>query len=242
MRSISRPILLLAAGLGLSGCDMTYPTSYSGAGGGNASLVAGFDSDLNVNSSLVEASAAPPNYLIPLPGTANISGATLSQFFPGSNGAGGCVSVYGSVVDPGNGSYPSALLQILLHAGGNTPYDAKFFTGVQFYFRTSPDDNAGVRSFSIPLTTTEPSPRGTCVNPGCYDHFGVNLTSTSGNWQLVSNNFTSLARAGWGSAITPTSMTGENLEKFVMLQWQEGNNNVAGTITVDFQVDEIRFF
>ena len=246
MRSNSKAVLALAFAAALAGCNMQYPTSYSGAGGGRT-IVADFVSTLNVNSNLAEAGTSgsgAPNYLVTNPGAANgygPNGFTLGLSAPGVSGSSQCAHIYGTVTDPGNGSYPAMLLQVFLHAGASTAFDASFFSGVKFYFKTDGTDNAGTRSFSIPTDGTNPSPQGTC-STNCYDHFGVNLSATGGNWQVISLDFTSLVRAGWGSPVSPAALVGDNLKRFRMLQWQEGNNNVAATITTDFYVVEIQFY
>ena len=76
----------------------------------------------------------------------------------------------------------------------------------------------------------------------CYNNFGYAYGNTGGNWQLVVLPFSSLTRGNYGSALTPPTLSGANLQQIVGLQWSEGGNNVPGTVNVDFYVDEIQFF
>ena len=161
---------------------------------------------------------------------------------PGYNGIGYAYHVFATVTDNGDTTYPTIDLQAQMDSG--LTYNASFFTGVKFYIRVATDDTAGKRVFEIPLSTTQAPPGGICDNSNntCYDHFYAPYQSTNGVWKQLSFSFSSLQRQGFGSALTPPTLTGANLTRFLWLQWEEGNNNVKGVVTVDYSVDQIEFY
>jgi hypothetical protein len=230
-------------------------------------LVADFDDTLNgidINSNLFNPSntcPAPPvftptpgctPYSLPLAGTVTLvnnfesPGASQSTilyntlFFPGANGSTACFRAGGLVKDGGNGKYPTLDLQAQMNSGA--PYDASFFSGVRFYINVSPNDDATKRIFAIPIYATQEPPAGGCVPPGCYDHFFVNYENTNGQWRLMNVDFLSMGRQGFGPALSPNTLSGNNLKQVLWLMWQEGRNNSAGTSTVEFMVDSIEFY
>ena len=227
-----------------TGCQSQYPTSYLSSTGPNPAMVVDFESGLTVNSNLAEANHQ--NNVVQSPGNIVPNGSPLltpALVSPGANGTGNCVHLAGSVTDPGNATYPAALLTIPIEAGGNGRYDASLFSGIKFYIKTSPADNVGTRSFAIPIVKTSVAPAGTCaLYNSCYNNFAYAYTATNGNWQLVSIPFNTMARQSYGGAISPTTLSGTNLQDILSLQWSEGNQNVPGTVTVDFYVDEVQFF
>ena len=215
----------------------------------NRTTVADFENggSVLINPNLFEPN--PPNNVLKAPGavtlvnnfTANVS-SSGSLSIPGFNGIGYCYNVTATVTDAGDTTYPTIDLQAQMDSGQQ--YDASFFTGVKFYIKVGTDDNAGKRVFQIPLSTTQAPPGGACDNSNntCYDHFFSPYQSTNGVWKQLSFTFASLTRQGFGNALVPPTLTGDNLKKFLWLQWEEGNNNVKGVITVDYSVDQIEFF
>ena len=237
------PAIILGA-LASVGCNVQYPSSYLSSNGPNPAMVINFENGLTVSSNLAEANR--PGNKVLTAGTIVATGSPLVTPIIVSSGAANtanCVHMQGPVTDPGNATYPAVELVIPLEAGGNGQYDASLFSGIKFYLKVASDDNAGTRSFSIPIVKTSPAPAGTCsLYNSCYNNFAYAYSSTNGNWQLVILPFTSLARASYGGSFTPSTMSGTNLQQILSLQWSEGNNNVAGTINVDFYVDEVQFF
>jgi hypothetical protein len=76
----------------------------------------------------------------------------------------------------------------------------------------------------------------------CYNDFAVTYPATGGAWQAASYSFSSFARGAYGAAISPTTLSGLNLQQILMLNWAESNSNTPATITVDFSVDEVQFY
>jgi hypothetical protein len=236
------------------GCNTAYPTNYLSSSGPSAATVIDFESGTGVNANLAEANR-PGNQVI-LPGAVMVinpsagygsgAGALVS---PGANGTNFCYHVSGSVTDTGNSSYPSLQLQIPLEKSSSVTayYDGELFTGVKFYLKVMGTDNAGKRSFSIPVAQTEPpASGGDCVpsNPSnaCYNDFAITFPATGGAWQPVSTLFSSFTRGAYGAAVTPTTLSGLNLQQILYLAWSESNNNNPGTVIVDYYVDEIQFY
>ena len=154
--------------------------------------------------------------------------------------------VVGVVNDPGISKFPAVDYQVPMESGEK--YNMSFFTGVQFYFKTSLADSAGKRVFEIPTLQTQTSPAGNCDNSTskCYDHFSTPLSGTNGSWQPYSIKFTDMTRGGFGwPMVGPQTLSGVNLQQVLWLQWEEGNNNIlspAGGTIIDFWVDEVQFF
>ncbi len=257
MRSTSKfflPALGALAVLGWVGCNTVYPTNYLSTGGPSAATAIDFESGTGVNPTLAEANR-PGNQVI-LPGAAMVinptsgygtgSGALAS---PGANGTGFCYHVSGAVTDTGNATYPSLQLQIPLEKSPSVTayYDAQLFTGVKFYLKVMGTDNAGKRVFSIPVAQTEPPSAGGDCNlsapsNACYNDFVVNYASTGGVWQSTTAPFATFTRGAYGAAISPTTLSGLNLQQILYLDWAESNNNVPGNLTIDFYVDEVQFY
>jgi len=147
--------------------------------------------------------------------------------------------VQGSVTDGGDAVYPTLDLQAQVNGGAL--YDASFFSGVRFYLKVMPADDATKRIFAIPTFATQGSPSGGCTS-NCYDHFFMNYENTNGAWRLYNVDFLSLGRQGFGAPLTPNNLAGNNLKQMLWLMWQEGRNNAAGTSTIDFWIDSIEFY
>ena len=123
-------------------------------------------------------------------------------------------------------------------------YDMSFFTGVKFFLKLGVSDSAIKRMFSIPIYYTQAPPAGGCqAGKQCYAHFEASYANaTAGQWLPFSYKFTDLTRESWGNAITPSTLTGSNLQQVLWLMWEEGNNGTAGKAKVDFWVDQIQFY
>jgi hypothetical protein len=145
----------------------------------------------------------------------------------------------GAVTDGGDAVYPTLDLQAQVNGGAL--YDASFFTGVRFYLKVMPADDATKRIFAIPTFATQGTPSGGCTS-NCYDHFFMNYENTNGIWRLYNVDFLSLGRQGFGAPMTPNNLAGGNLKQVLWLMWQEGRNNTAGTSTVDLWIDSIEFY
>jgi len=161
---------------------------------------------------------------------------------PGANNSPWAAHVSGAVTDLGNNVFPAVDFQIPMESGSK--YDMSFFTGVNFYYKTSAADTVLKRVFQIPTLQTQAPPAGNCDNSTnkCYDHFTLTLPNTNGVWQKFSVKFTDLTRGGFGWPMNPPNLTGENLKEVLWLQWEESNANLSGTKGVDFWVDEVQFF
>jgi hypothetical protein len=70
----------------------------------------------------------------------------------------------------------------------------------------------------------------------------ITYTGTGGAWTLTTAPFSSFTRGSYGAAISPTTLSGLNLQQILMLNWSESNSNVPGTINIDFYVDEVQFY
>ena len=250
-------LFLPLAGLGAlvwAGCETQLPTSYSHLNS-IGSVVIDFESGLGVNPNLAEANR--PNNRVQLPGVASLaqpssiiygSGA-MALVSPGALNTSNCFHVFGKVIDTGNNTYPALQIQIPLEKSASVSafYDAGFFHGVKFDIKVMGDDNAGSRKFSIPVAQTQPPSAGGNCNPNaasnaCYNDFTMSYPNTNGNWVLTSADFSTFTRGNYGSSISPTALSGSNLQQILMLTWMEGNLNVAGTVNVDFYIDEVQFY
>lgn len=192
-----------------------------------------------VNPNLAEAGV--PGQVIQRPGYASLTGGgtAMAVVAPGANGTGHALSVSGTLT--------AARLQWIVKLDTLSPsgyYNARLFTGIRFYQKVSATDNTSPKFFSMPTAQTMPPPEGTCVQPGCYNHFGANYASTDGNWELVTLDFSSFTRGTWGDAVDPPTFSGPHLEQVVQLQWQEDNGESAtgGVRNADFAIDEIAFY
>jgi hypothetical protein len=238
-------VLLTSLGAIHSGCQTQYPTNFQPPAANSPSpMVINFEGSgsavTTVNPNLAE--AGTPNGKVYQPGTVGLlpGGSAMTIVSTGTAGVTQSLHVYGEVtgtqlqltilLDPGSPAVPP-------NPGGL--YNASLFTGVKFYMMVAGDDTTSPKFFSIPIAQTMPTTNlGTC-STGCYDHFGYSYGSTNGQWQLLTLDFSSLKRQGYGSAITPSTLTGTNLEQFVQLQWQE---NSTGTSNADFWIDEVQFY
>jgi hypothetical protein len=165
----------------------------------------------------------------------------------GANGTDSAIHIYGTIIDHADNQYPSFQLEGKLK-GGNyfdaVPYG---FVGVRFYYKTG-TDTCTFRRFNLPIAATSPSSTGGYCLTSCFDHFGASLTPTSGAWSLKTYYFNAtlgtpiLSRQGFGSAISPTTLSGSHLSQLLQVQWQFGRNGSAGTSSVDYWIDEVEFF
>ncbi len=243
------PLLAVLGGVGWVGCKTETPTSYLSSSGPNPAMIVNFEgaTPLNVNPNLAE--AGEPGSVVQKPGIIAATGSPLvtpQVVTSGADNTAHCVWMNSPVSDPGNGSYPAVELVVPLETAGSGIYNASLFSGIEFYLKVMGDDTAGTRSFSVPVVQTSVPPQGTC-NPSassnaCYNNFEYVYSSTGGVWQLVSLPFSAFTRQNYGSAISPSTLSGANLQQIISLQWSEGNNNVKGNVNVDFYVDEVQFF
>jgi len=165
----------------------------------------------------------------------------------GANGTDSAIHIYGQVTDHADGQYPAFQLQGKLQGGeyyDTVPYG---LVGVRFYYKTGVD-TCPTRRFNLPIAaTTESSGGGTCMNK-CYDHFGAPLTPTSGAWSMKAYYFNAalgtpfLSRKGFGSAISPATLSGAHLSQVLEVQWLFGRDGAAGESSVDYWIDEVEFF
>ncbi len=253
--------LAVLGALGWVGCKTEVPTSYLSSNGPSASMVCDFESGLVVNPNLAEANR-PGNHVVKAGAIVGTGSPNVTPLVvpPGADNTAHCVWLNSPVTDPGNGSYPAVEfvipvesapltlngIPVSINGGPATVYDASLFSGIQFYLKVMSDDTAGTRSFQIPVLQTSNPPNGTC-NPNatsnaCYNNFEYVYGNTGGNWQLVNLPFSVFTRQNYGAAVTPPTLSGANLQQIVSLMWTEGNDNVKGTINVDFYVDQIQFF
>jgi hypothetical protein len=202
----------------------------------------------------------PPAYTLKNPNTASIT--VLNNFagycgFTSSGwglvglgqgtGPGGDSYAYrmsGSVTDLGDATFEELDLCAYLEAGSF--FDARNFTGVQFYFKIAPDDTSIQRHFAVPVYQTIAVAGGGGCTAGpslCYDHFAADISGgTNGQWEFFRFNFSDLKQLVGGAIPTPASLSGTNLEQIMWLQWSASRNNKPGVSNVDFYVDQISFF
>jgi len=178
---------------------------------------------------------------------------------PGANGSAYALHVTSWIDDPENPLYPPGpgnFDSVFIRAwpNFNGSYNASFFTGIQFYLKVSSRDTAPVKLFQVPIDQTHgiPAP-GICQNTTppidpnwpwthCWDHFGYDYSSVPRDrWILIKKDFADLHQQGYGSPAIPPSLT-DHLDKILYLMWVEGNAAQAGLFTVDFSVDDIRFY
>jgi hypothetical protein len=154
---------------------------------------------------------------------------------------------------PGPGNFDSVFIRAWPNFNNPYTFNASFFTGVQFYLKVSSKDTAPVKLFQVPIDQTHGFPEGKCynmvppANPNspfthCWDHFGYDYSSVPRDrWLLIKKDFADLHQQGYGSPAIPPSLT-DHLDKIMYLMWVEGNAAQAGFFTVDFYVDDIRFY
>jgi hypothetical protein len=213
-------LLMLWGALG-AGCQTQHPTSAQlpASTSSAPNMVIDFEGSpaTLVNPFLAEAGGTPNNVIYTAGSVGDAGDGTTTLVVPGgADNTAYSLHVSGPVTAPTN----QLQLTIQLDTGNPTHYyDASLFKGVKFYLKVADDDNTSPKFFSIPIAQTMLSGNkyGTCQN-GCYDHFGYNFASTNGKWQLLALDFSSLKRAGWGSAVTPSTLSGTNLQQVVQLQ------------------------
>ncbi len=157
----------------------------------------------------------------------------------GANGTTRSAHLRGMVVDTGDFSYPSLVMQGKFHVSGN--YDASLFIGVRFYYKSAPEDKAHRSRFSVAIApTVSTSEGGTCLDQ-CGNHYGANINASQ-DWTEVSYKFGDLTREqGWGATVTPPNLP-DHLQELIYIKWEHGANNVKGTFQMDYWVDEVEFF
>jgi hypothetical protein len=225
------------------------------------SLVNNFEGNFNsqpstfTNTYLYE--IYPPGNIVQSPGSwtapnnnTTYETETMTIEGPGADGTALACHITGTVTDPADGkTYPQILLIGSLDASPPkkyNAYDGSFWSGVEFYVNIAPDDTTTYRYINIPTTQEAPSTSfgaGTC-NAGrtCYNYFGYSLSGLAPGWQKVYVSFSQMTNISTNFQSTPPTFTGVNLQQIIALQWVEGRNNVKGTSTADFWVDEVYFF
>ena len=157
--------------------------------------------------------------------------------------------VFGVMTDPGGTQYPSDQLGCFLSDNSSTPYfDASLFTGIQFDINIMPDDTNNFtrgRIFQVATDATVPPPQipggragGRCTQgANCFNHYEYSLPGPTGGWITLTLTWAMFNQA-YGTTYGPLS---NHLDKFILLQWQFGDNG-AGTVTyTDFWVDNVQF-
>jgi hypothetical protein len=173
--------------------------------------------------------------------TITFGGNTIDSDFVvdgGANGTPKAAHIFGSLADRGDKTYPAFQLQCKFKDSGY--YDASNFNGLSFYYKCPADDTALKRRFGIGTAPTLPGDQGGTCASNCYDLYGTNLNPTN-DWLKITLAFTDAKREGWGAPVTPPDLV-DHLKEFINLQWQHSANNVAGTYTIDYWVDEVQFF
>jgi hypothetical protein len=178
-----------------------------------------------------------------------INGSAGAPFvFRGGVGAAGTLAsihIYGTIKDNADAQYPSFQLQGKLKGGAVFDTTALGYKGVRFYYKVGSGDNCPTRKFFLPVSsTTPPIGGGTCTDSAiCYDHFGATLASTADLWVQKIYYF----RSADGTPVLTkrngsTKPNETDLQRVLEVQWQFGRNNLLGTSTVDYWVDEVEFF
>jgi hypothetical protein len=157
----------------------------------------------------------------------------------GADGTKMAAHLFGTLVNKGDGVYPSFTLQGRLQKSGT--FDASMFKGISFYYKCPADDTVLNRRFNMPIPETLPSSNGGTCSSDCYNHFGAGLAVT-GDWTKKSIDFSDLKRQpGWGSPVTPPDFT-DHLTELTTIEWQDDSGNTAGNYHVDFWVDQVEFY
>ncbi len=209
-----------------------------------------------INPSLFDA-GNPPSYTLKSPSSATVT--VLNNFKAycgftywglvglGGNGPNGDAFGYrmsGPVTDQGDAAFPE--LDLCAYPEGGAFFDASNFTGVQFYLMIASDDTTIQRHFAIPVKhTLAPVAGGDCTaGPSlCYDHFAADVSGgTGGQWEFFRYNFSDLKQLVSGAIPNPPTLSGENLQEIMWLQWSGSRNNKPGVSNLDFYVDQISFF
>ncbi|HTA77485.1 MAG TPA: hypothetical protein VK791_10035 [bacterium] len=132
-------------------------------------------------------------------------------------------------------------------------YDISPFQGIEFYVNISSVDSAVDRVFLVSGLQDSPRspnpPVGVCGDPDrpddghCFDAFQYDYTnSPRDQWVLVQKNWSDFKQYGFGSPMTPPTLTGTNLQQVVGFEWAETNGSQAGPITINYSLAGIRFF
>jgi hypothetical protein len=149
-----------------------------------------------------------------------------------------------------DGGYRSANISANFYngAGPYTYYDISSYgwTGIKFDINVVTMTSPLSFSFFVPLSTTTQGAPGTCA-ASCWDHFGYSALPAAGSgWHTVTIPFTSLARGGWGGALTPCSNTvfndGCNNKNVLQFQWAAAAGTNVGSYAYDWWVDNVTFY
>lgn len=199
-------------------------------------LVSNFeDGTTNVNPKLINGGGGSWNAF-------SYAGNTVNNPFVmdgGANGTKKSAHLFGTLTNKGDNSYPSFTLVMKPKSSGF--YDASAFSGISFYYKCPTADQTLYRRLTIPIGATLPTSAGGSCQDGCYNHFGVDLSS-SAEWVLVKKAFNDFKRSpGWGSPVNPPDFT-DHLNEIVDFEWNNSTGNTAGTAGVDFWVDEVEFY
>ncbi len=176
------------------------------------------------------------------------------------------IHVTGFINDPENALYPPGpgnpdpiafeIFPYFGTAGFNgiaSTYDISPFQGIEFYVNVSSVDTAVDRVFLVSGLQDSPRsanpPVGVCGDPDrpddghCFDAFQYDYTnSPRDQWVLVQKNWSDFKQYGFGSPMTPPTLTGTNLQQVVGFEWAETNGSQAGPITINYSLSGIRFF
>lgn len=162
---------------------------------------------------------------------------------------------YGTITDPGGGAYPALQLQAVFSSNPSHPYlDASAtgcnFSGIQFQMNILADDTTyHQRLFGVATDQTITGFPGSNCPSNCNDLFwndhlgiytGVFGPNVGAGWVTYSYTWAQLYQEGWGNPASPAGMAA-HLNKLILLEWKWTGNNVAGTYTADFWLDNIQF-
>jgi hypothetical protein len=162
----------------------------------------------------------------------------------------GAVHDFEDCTDPGDATYPTNQIRISL-ATGMAYYKLSQFSGVNFRIllvnnSETVRDTAKKRRFSVGTDVTLPpddDPRGICNNIK-RNNFGSDLTfadSDFNHWKQFSLPFAAMTQEAGYAAVTPADFA-SHMDKTIWLQWSEGNNNSAGTVKVNYWLDDVVFY
>jgi hypothetical protein len=166
-------------------------------------------------------------------------------YSPGPEGSGSFgYRMYGTLTDLGDATFEE--LDLCAYPENEAFYDARNFTGVQFYLKIWDDDTSIQRHFAIPVFQTIATAGGGGCTSGprlCYDHFATDVSGgTNGQWEFFRFNFSDLKQLTNGAIPNPATLSGTNLQQIMWLQWSGSRNNKPGTSLVDMSVAQISFF
>jgi hypothetical protein len=152
--------------------------------------------------------------------------------------------IWGTYTDPGNASYPAFQLQGFPRSD-KSYYNASSFTGIKFSWNCPSDDNSVQRFLClVDGRIAPPSQGGSCTGAAgavpCYDYSSITLPNTAGAWQQISSAFTAFNLQY--SSGSPTNVTPTDLTQIINFMWTNRSNNVAGTYTADYWIDNVQLY